>query len=154
MVVIEGFVETVPHFVASVRARNPSVVVLYLCLDSFPSAHRALRVDVDAYITNSAHLHSHVLSLYAPTVFLPLAVDDRFARLPAAARYRYAALLLIPTSQQLGDVFALHVAGLMRVCRHDVVYVGQNSQLKDNLYGAAVWPMFVTAPFTHVSVFG
>ena len=74
LVIVEGWYGRVPHFIASIRLRNPFVVVVYVCLDTWPSPLRFLRVDADAFVTNSRVMQG-VLSSLAPTQFMHLAVD-------------------------------------------------------------------------------
>lgn len=88
VVVIEGWYGRVPSFIASIRRRNPFVVVVYVCLDTYPSPLRFLRVDADAFVTNSRQMQQ-VLSTIAPTQFMHLAVNPReMYWKPARPEYR------------------------------------------------------------------
>jgi hypothetical protein len=88
LVVIEGWYGRVPSFIASIRRRNPFAVVVYICLDTYPSPLRFLRVDADAFITNSRQMQQ-VLATIAPTQFMHLAVNPREMYLkPARPEYR------------------------------------------------------------------
>lgn len=89
--IVEGWTGTVPSFIAAVRRRNPFAIVFFICLDTYPSPERMLRLDVDGYLTNSALLQREVLSLVAPTRVMQLAVDTaRIRRTAGQERYRWA----------------------------------------------------------------
>ena len=75
IVIIEGWSATLHAFVATIRKRNPLAVVFYACFDSYPTPLQPFRLDVDAFITNSAMMQRDVLSLMAPTRLMQLAVD-------------------------------------------------------------------------------
>ena len=86
---IEGWTLRVPAFISAIRKRNPLAIVLFVCLDSYPTPHRALRLDVDGYLTNSAFMQQHVLSKLAPTRLMQLAVDPvAIGRTAGKAEYR------------------------------------------------------------------
>eukprot|EP00903_Cladosiphon_okamuranus_P017925 g16495.t2 len=88
LVVIEGYTATVPAFIHEVRAANENVVVLFFCLDTYPSLSVVGTLDVDAFLTNSRVLlpslqqiapASALLHLAAdPTVMLEGSVDPRY----------------------------------------------------------------------------
>jgi hypothetical protein len=87
-VIVEGWYGRVPHFVAAIRRRNPFAVVVYVCLDTFPSPLRLLRVDADAFVTNSRAMQG-VLSTLAPTHFMHLAVNPQeMTRTAGRSEYR------------------------------------------------------------------
>jgi hypothetical protein len=90
LVLIEGWANTVPAFIAEIRRRNPFAVVVYMCFDVSPSVARILRLDVDGFITNSVELSQWVLPRFAPTRFMNLAVDtERIHRVAAVEKYQY-----------------------------------------------------------------
>jgi hypothetical protein len=101
VVIIEGYVASVPAFIAAARALNPDVVVMYLVLDTYPTALAAMRIDADGFLTNSrvlvctrarrragdvSHHHRVVvaqaesLSSLLPTQFMLLAADPQVMR--------------------------------------------------------------------------
>jgi hypothetical protein len=87
LVIIEGWYGRVAHFIATIRRRNPFAVVVFVCLDTFPSPLRYLKADVDAFVTNSATMQ-RVLSTIAPTRFMHLAVDPvAFQRVEESPAY-------------------------------------------------------------------
>ena len=108
VLLIEGWTGPVPTVISTVRKSFPGIVVLYWCLDTYPSLEIVTRLDVDGFITNSRHLVTS-LGRLAPTLYLPLAADPRVmapAGLSGALRPEYA---------------------------HPVVYLGQASHSKHRL---------------------
>ena len=57
LVVVEGYIGTVPRFIYHLRKANPGIVVVHWCLDTFPSFEKILALDVDAFLTNSRELN-------------------------------------------------------------------------------------------------
>lgn len=86
---VEGWTGPVPTFINAIRRRNPFAIVLFICLDTFPTPHRAFRLDVDGYLTNSLWMSKEVLPAFAPTRVMQLAVDvNRIHRTAGQSQYR------------------------------------------------------------------
>ena len=58
LVIIEGYIGTVPNFIQAIRRINPDVVVLHYMLDTYPSVESILSLDVDGFLTNSLAIAS------------------------------------------------------------------------------------------------
>lgn len=106
LVLVEGWYGMVPSFIHVLRRRNPKVVVLYMCLDTYPTPHAFAQLDVDGFLTNSRHMQ-RLLARVAPTRHMQLAVDP-------AVMHR----------TQGNDSY-----------RHAAVFLGHDSLKKDNLHG-------------------
>ncbi|CAM9894381.1 unnamed protein product, partial [Scytosiphon promiscuus] len=124
LVVIEGFTGSVPAFIHEVRAGNANAVVLFYCLDTYPSLSVVGNLDVDAFLTNSRLL-------------LPLMKKASGFIAPASSLIHLAAdpgvMLEVPFRPEYG---------------HNVVYLGQFEDTKHRLaetlkevapYGLAIY---------------
>jgi hypothetical protein len=74
LALIEGWTGPVPFFIHALRRSNPLVVILYVCLDTYPNLKVIGRLDVDGYLTNSQQL-SNALARLAPTSIMHLGAD-------------------------------------------------------------------------------
>lgn len=90
LLLIEGFTGPVPKVIRLLRHKNPNVIILHYCLDTYPSLEDViLKLDVDGFLTNSHILLPH-LSALAPTEYVALAADPEEHRpKPAAAGSQY-----------------------------------------------------------------
>ena len=112
LAIVEGHAGSVPAFIRAVRDSHPEQsVVVHYCLDTYPSLDQIMRLDVDAYFTNSRILLARLQKI-APSAYFPLAVDADVMHPDAATR----------------DV----TTGNRRF-KHNVVYVGHNSPGKKHL---------------------
>ncbi|CAN0303924.1 unnamed protein product, partial [Hapterophycus canaliculatus] len=121
LVVIEGFTGSVPAFIHEVRAGNAEVVVLFYCLDTYPSLPVVGNLDVDAFLTNSrvllpfmkkashsiqySSLRARCLQIASASSLIHLAVDP-------------SVVLEVPFDPDYG---------------HNVVYLGQYKATKHRL---------------------
>ena len=105
LAIIEGHSGSVPAFIRQIRSINPSARIIHYCLDTYPSLDQIMRLDVDAYFTNSKVLLPE-LEKIAPSAYFPLAVDPEVMHPGAADKASFD---------------------------HKVVYVGHNSPGKKHL---------------------
>ncbi|CAM9671021.1 unnamed protein product [Ectocarpus fasciculatus] len=75
LVIIEGYTGSVPAFIHEVRAGNDDVVVLFFCLDTYPSLSVVGNLDVDAFLTNSLALLPYLRQIAPASSLLHLAAD-------------------------------------------------------------------------------
>eukprot|EP00752_Nemacystus_decipiens_P008217 g7347.t1 len=88
LVVIEGFMGTVPAFIHEVRAANEKAVVMFFCLDTYPSMSALLSLDVDAFLTNSQVLLPSLRQIAPASSLLHLAADpEAMLKGPVDPRY-------------------------------------------------------------------
>lgn len=105
LVIIEGYIGSVPTFVRRMRKLNPTVKILHYCLDTYPTLDHIMALDVDGYLTNSRVLLPK-LSKLAPTKYVPLAADP---------------FTMSPTKGN-------------KYLNHTIVYLGHNSPGKPTLH--------------------
>ena len=108
LLIIEGFIGTVPTVIATLRSHNPSIIILHYCLDTYPHIANILSLDVDAFLTNSVYLADSILPSYG------------FAA--------HHLLLAVDTDAFMGNAELSSSGGAI-----DIVYVGQYSPNKSNL---------------------
>ncbi|CAN0004889.1 unnamed protein product [Ectocarpus sp. 4 AP-2014] len=75
LVIIEGYTGSVPAFIHEVRAGNDDVVVLFYCLDTYPSLSMVGNLDVDAFLTNSLALLPFLRQIAPASSLVHLAAD-------------------------------------------------------------------------------
>ncbi|CBJ31667.1 conserved unknown protein [Ectocarpus siliculosus] len=75
LVIIEGYTGSVPAFIHEVRAGNDDVVVLFYCLDTYPSLSVVGNLDVDAFLTNSLALLPFLRQIAPASSLVHLAAD-------------------------------------------------------------------------------
>eukprot|EP00904_Undaria_pinnatifida_P011653 jgi/Undpi1/7618/HiC_scaffold_23.g10091.m1 len=80
LVLVEGYTGSVPAFIHEVRARNREVVVLFYCLDTYPSLSTVGNLDVDAFLTNSRVLLPLLQQISPASRLLHLAADPLVMR--------------------------------------------------------------------------
>ena len=136
--IIEGYIGTVPRFIADLRASNPNIVILHFCVDTFPHLKVIGGLDVDGYLTNSVPVQAHLsddLSFGSKVLKLDLAVD------PAPFRPEEEEdLRLVSSNTPLGSAAgaadadpANPAAAANLYVGIDVVYVGQYKDTKRGL---------------------
>ena len=105
LVIIEGYIGSVPTFIRKIRAINPNVQILHYCLDTYPTLQHIQSLDVDGFLTNSRILLPQLDKL-APTKYVPLAADPTVMRPMLSSKY----------------------------VNHTIVYLGHNSPGKPTLH--------------------
>ncbi|GMH49292.1 hypothetical protein TrRE_jg2650 [Triparma retinervis] len=115
LVITEGYTGTLPRFIHSIRASNPSAIVLHYLLDLYPHADLIMDLDVDGYLTNSASVESRVASHGFRSLFVPLAVDTKaFGASPTKTHLKQLLVEAADFAESRGLNFAIFGHGWSR----------------------------------------